>query len=142
MTRPARPLPAQRRAIEAPLGPTLVIAGPGAGKTYCLIRRVEHLIRVHRFIPQQICAATFTNKAAEEIATRLRGVLDHAAEAVTRGTLHWLCAGILRDHAEAAGLRPGVGIVDEAYQLAVLARLGAWKKRRTQLLTAFGRWRL
>src|SRR5574341_254674 len=142
MPAPDRPLPAQRRAIEAPLGPVLVIAGPGAGKTYCLIHRIEHLIRVHRFPPHQICAVTFTNKAAEEIAQRLRGVLDRAADTVTRGTLHWLCAGILRDYAEAAGLRPGFGIADEQYQLSVLARLGVWKKRRNQLLTLFGRWRL
>jgi len=137
-----RPLPAQRRAIEAPLGPLLVIAGPGAGKTYCLIQRIAHLIRVHRIPPQRICAVTFTNKAAEEIAGRLRETLDHDAEAVTRGTLHWLCAGILRDHAKAAGLRPGFGIADEPYQLSVLARLGVWKKRRRQLLTLFGRRRL
>jgi superfamily I DNA/RNA helicase len=139
---PDRPLQAQRRAIEAPLGPVLVIAGPGAGKTFCLIHRVEYLIRRHHVAPQRICAVTFTNKAAEEIAQRLRGALDHAAEAVTRGTLHWLCAGILRDHAEAAGLRPGFGIADEQYQLSVLARLGVWKKRRKQLFTAFSRSRL
>jgi superfamily I DNA/RNA helicase len=142
MSRPDRPLPAQRRAIEAPLGPTLVIAGPGAGKTFCLIHRIEHLIKVHRVPPHAICAVTFTNKAAEEIAQRLQAVLDHAADTVTRGTLHWLCAGILRDYPEAAGLRPGFGIADEQYQLSVLARLGVWKKRRKQLLTLFGRWRL
>jgi len=142
MRGPDRPLHAQRRAIEAALGPTLVIAGPGAGKTYCLIHRIEYLIRVHHIAPHAICAVTFTNKAAEEIAQRLRGVLDRAADTVTRGTLHWLCAGILRDHAEAAGLRPGFGIADEQYQLSVLARLGVWKKRRNQLLTLFGRWRL
>ncbi|MBI2402643.1 MAG: UvrD-helicase domain-containing protein [Gemmatimonadetes bacterium] len=137
-----RPLPAQRRTIDAPLGPLLVIAGPGAGKTYCLIQRVAHLIRVHRIPPQRICAVTFTNKAAEEVAGRLRDTLDRDAEAVTRGTLHWLCAGILRDHAGAVGLRPGFGIADEPYQLSVLARLGVWKKRRRQLLNLFGRRRL
>ena len=137
-----RPLPAQRRAIEAPLGPLLVIAGPGAGKTYCLIQRISHLIRVHRIPAQRICAVTFTNKAAEEIAGRLRDTLDREAEAVMRGTLHWLCAGILRDHAADVGLRPGFGIADEAYQLSVLARLGVWKKRRKQVLTLFGRRRL
>src|SRR3990172_2156874 len=137
-----RPLPAQRRAIEAPLGPVLVIAGPGAGKTYCLIQRISHLARVHRIPAQRICAVTFTNKAAEEIAGRLRDTLDREGEAVTRGTLHWLCAGILRDHPAPVGLRPGFGIADEPYQLSVLARLGVWKKRRRQILTLFGRRRL
>jgi ATP-dependent DNA helicase UvrD/PcrA len=139
---PARPLAAQRRAIEAPLGPVLVVAGPGAGKTYCLIKRVEHLLRVLRVPAERICAVTFTNKAAEEITTRLRDTLEHAGDAVTRGTLHWLCAAILRDHPEAVGLRPGFGIADEPYQDAVLRRLGVWRKRRSGLLTRFGRRRL
>ena len=37
------PLENQRKAIEAPLGPVLVVAGPGAGKTFCLISRIEYL---------------------------------------------------------------------------------------------------
>ncbi len=64
------PLPQQRLAIEAPLGPTLVVAGPGAGKTFCLIRRVNHVITALDFDPARICAVTFTNRAAEEIALR------------------------------------------------------------------------
>jgi DNA helicase-2/ATP-dependent DNA helicase PcrA len=139
---PDRPLAAQRRAIEAPFGPVLVVAGPGAGKTYCLIKRVEYLLRVHHVPAHDICAVTFTNKAAEEITTRLREALDHAGDAVTRGTLHWLCAAILRDHTEAVGLKPGFGIADESYQEAVLRRLGVWRKRRSGLLTRFGRRRL
>src|SRR5260370_11981422 len=65
------PLPEQRRAIEAPLGPVLVVAGPGAGKTYCLIARIEHVIG-KGIDPHRICAVTFTNRAAEEIAARLK----------------------------------------------------------------------
>ncbi len=65
----AAPLSAQIRAIEADMGPVLVIAGPGAGKTFCLIGRVNHLIGRELIAPERICAVTFTNKAAEEIAT-------------------------------------------------------------------------
>ena len=66
------PTPAQRRAIETPAGPVLVVAGPGTGKTFCLIGRIGHLIRVLGIPPARICAVTFTNKAADEIAARLR----------------------------------------------------------------------
>jgi superfamily I DNA/RNA helicase len=142
MSGPARPLPSQRRAIEAPLGPLLVIAGPGAGKTFCLIHRIEHLIRVHHIPAPRICAVTFTNKAAEEISGRLHATLDREADAVTRGTLHKLCADILREYPVEAGLRPGFGIADEQYQEAVLRRLGVWRKRRNAILTLFGRRRL
>jgi len=63
------PLPQQLRAIEAPMGPVLVVAGPGAGKTFCLIARIQHLI-ASGIDPHRICAVTFTNRAAEEIALR------------------------------------------------------------------------
>ena len=129
------PLPQQRLAIEAPLGPVLVVAGPGAGKTFCLIGRIHHLITVLGFDPARICAVTFTNKAAEEIASRLR-------DAVTRGTIHALCLAILREHAEAAGLPKGFGVADEPYQNAVLARLKVHADRRGGVLNRFGRHRL
>ena len=67
------PLSTQLVAIKAPPGPTLVVAGPGAGKTFCLIGRVNYLIAELGFAPERILAVTFTNRAAEEIA------LCHAA---------------------------------------------------------------
>ena len=136
------PLPQQRLAIEAPLGPTLVVAGPGAGKTFCLIRRVHRLIASLNFDPARICAVTFTNKAAEEIGVRLKRTLGERAEEVTRGTLHALCLAILREHADAAGLHRGFGVADEEYQRIVLGRLGVHAKRRGGLLTLFTRRRL
>src|SRR2546430_3818153 len=96
------PLPQQRRAIEAPLGPVLVVAGHGAGKTFCLIGRIKHLIATVGIAPERICAVTFTNRAAEEIAVRLTHTLGDRAEAVARGTIHALCLALLREHAEAA----------------------------------------
>lgn len=136
------PSAAQRQAIEAPLGPVLVVAGPGAGKTFCLIARIGRLIAHEGLAPERICAVTFTNKAADEIAARLRREIGPAAEAITRGTLHALCFGLLRDHAAAAGLRRGFGIADDDYQRRVLGRLRVRPERQGQLLLSFGRHRL
>ncbi len=136
------PLPAQRQAIEAPLGAVLVIAGPGAGKTFCLIERVNHLVANEGISPDRICAVTFTNKAAEEIAARLKHTLGIAAEDVTRGTLHSLCVQVLREHGEAIGLAKGFGIADETYQQLILRRLGVYPRRWFSLLNLFGRHRL
>ena len=133
---------AQRQAIDAPLGPVLVVAGPGAGKTYCLIARIARLIAWHGLDPRRICAVTFTNKAADEIAVRLQREIGPLAEDVTRGTLHALCFGLLRDHASAAGLRRGFGIADDDYQRRVLRRLRVRPERQGQLLLLFGRHRL
>ena len=132
----------QRKAIEAPLGPVLVIAGPGAGKTFCLISRIQHLILKLDIPPRRILAVTFTNKAAEEIATRLHETRGVTAADVTRGTLHAVCLMILRDYAERCGLRSGFGVADREYQEQVLRRLRIPAKRCAQALTLFSRYRL
>src|SRR5438132_1227000 len=133
------PLPQQRLAIEAPLGPVLVVAGPGAGKTFCLIARINHLINTRGLAPERICAVTFTNRAAEEIAVRLKHTLGDRAEGVTRGTIHALCLALLREHAEAAGLRKGFGVADEQYQKVILGRLHVPLEQRGSLLNRFSR---
>jgi len=137
------PFPTQREAIESPLGPALVLAGPGAGKTFCLIRRVEHLVSTLEFPPERICAVTFTNKAAEEVTARLHKRLGGRADLITRGTLHALCLNILRAYPQEVGLRRGFGVADEDYQQLLLRRLNVWpESRRRSLLTLFGRHRL
>ena len=117
------PFGSQRDAIEAPLGPVLVLAGPGAGKTFCLTRRIEHLIESGLIRPERICAVTFTNKAAEEVTARLHKRLGEKADPITRGTLHALCLSILRDHPREIGLQRGFGVADEDYQRLLLRRL-------------------
>src|SRR2546422_461800 len=136
------PLPQQRLAIEASLGPVLVVAGPGAGKTFCLIARINHLINTRGLAPERICAVTFTNRAAEEIAVRLKHTLGDRAEGVTRGTIHALCLALLREHAEAAGLRKGFGVADEQYQKVILGRLHVPLEQRGSLLNRFSRHRV
>src|ERR1044071_7192098 len=93
-----RPVPSesQRRAIEAEIGPVLVLAGPGAGKTYCLAQRIRYLIEVRGADASRICAFTFTNKAAGEIAARLATHIGERASHVTGGTIHAFCAELLR----------------------------------------------
>lgn len=137
------PSPAQLEAIQAESGPTLVLAGPGAGKTFCLIERIRFLIDHRGIVPERICALTFTNKAAEEVATRLKRDLgEHRADAVTRSTIHSLCVRILRTHGAALELERGFGIADEEYQASVLGKLGVPAKWRAGLLNRFGLHRL
>jgi superfamily I DNA/RNA helicase/DNA polymerase III epsilon subunit-like protein len=139
----SEPTAAQRRAIEAPLGPVLVVAGPGSGKTFCLVGRVCHLVDQLGVPPARISAVTFTNKAAEELAARLERALGARATEVSRGTLHRLCLGIQRDHPVQAGLRDGFGIADDEYQRRIARRIGARNDREAaSLLRLFGRHRL
>lgn len=131
------PSPSQARAIEAEPHSLLVLAGPGAGKTFCLTERIRFLIERRGFDPARICAFTFTNKAAGEIAERLERRLGKGAEKITRGTIHAFCADLLREHAAAAGLESGFGIADEEYQLAALRRIEGARRWHRSTLTRF-----
>ncbi len=129
------PSVSQRAAIEADAGPLLVLAGPGAGKTFCLIERIRFLIE-HGLEPARICAFTFTNRAAGEIASRLVR-LGPDGERVKRGTIHAFCAELLREFGDKVGLETGFGIADEPYQLTVLARLEGARPWHGKVLTRF-----
>ncbi len=131
------PSPSQRAAIEAECGPMLVLAGPGAGKTFCLIGRIRYLIEELGLDPARICAFTFTNKAAGEIASRLERQLGERAEQIKRGTIHSFCADLLRELGSHIELQSGFGIVDEEYQLTVLRRLEGHRRWHRSVLTRF-----
>jgi superfamily I DNA/RNA helicase len=112
--------PWQRAAAEA-VGPVLVVAGPGTGKTRTLTHRIAHLV-VERGVPAADCLAiTFTRRVAGEVAERL-GALGAGKVLVT--TFHGLGLRILREHAATLGLDSGasgdgVRVVDEAERLAL-----------------------
>ncbi|HEY4303724.1 MAG TPA: UvrD-helicase domain-containing protein [Gemmatimonadaceae bacterium] len=132
------PTPSQRDAIEAPARATLVLAGPGAGKTFCLIERIRFLIERHRIDPARICAFTFTNKAAGEIEHRLSERLGTlAASKIKRGTIHAFCAELLRELGADVLLEPGFGIADEEYQLSILRRIEGPKRWHRSVLNRF-----
>ena len=133
----AVPSPSQRSAIEALPGPLLVLAGPGAGKTYCLIERIRFLIEEHDFDPVRICAFTFTNKAAGEITHRLEARLGVAAQKIKSGTIHAFCASLLRELGANVLLEPGFGIADEEYQLSALRRIEGPRRWHRNTLTRF-----
>ena len=115
----------------------LVLAGPGAGKTFCLAERIRFLIEQQGADPSRICAFTFTNKAAGEIATRLASHLGESASRVQGGTIHAFCAELLREFGSQVGLKAGFGIADEDYQLAALRRIGAPSKWARNLPVRF-----
>lgn len=112
--------PAQRQAVETIQGPLLILAGPGSGKTRVITHRVAYLIKVCGINPYHIMAVTFTNKAANEMKERLERLLGRAAEALTLGTFHAICAGILHREGKVIGLDPRFVIYDEEDQLNLI----------------------
>ncbi len=131
----------QRAAVTARKGPVLVLAGPGSGKTLCLIERIRYAICELGIDPARICAFTFTNRAAEEITHRLAEALHAEAGRVRTGTIHGFCAEVLREFPGEAGVQRGFGIADEDYQHGVLSRLKEPARWHGSMLKSFVRFR-
>jgi DNA helicase-2/ATP-dependent DNA helicase PcrA len=114
---------AQRDAVEALDGPTLVLAGAGTGKTRVLTTRLAHLLRFRQVRPYEVLAVTFTNKAAREMRERVADLVGGPAEAIWLGTFHALGARMLRKHAELVGLQSNFTILDTDDQVRLLKQL-------------------
>ncbi|HZY41832.1 MAG TPA: UvrD-helicase domain-containing protein [Anaerolineae bacterium] len=116
--------PQQARAVEAPDGPVLVLAGPGSGKTRVLTHRAAYLVEQRKIWPRQILAVTFTNKAAREMRERLDKLLGTTrANELTLGTFHAICARWLRRDAPEIGLGRDFVIFDADDQQHVVKQV-------------------
>src|SRR5262249_40481721 len=111
--------PEQGHAVEALEGPVLILAGAGTGKTRAITYRIANLIA--RGVPaESILAVTFTNKAAEEMRTRITDLLLRAGVGAGQpwvSTFHSLCARLLRREAATAGLPRDFAIYDDDDQI-------------------------
>ena len=107
----------QRRAIETTDGPVLITAGPGTGKTFTLVQRAIYLIQEKGVKPEGIMLATFTEKAAKELITRItneladRGIVANINEMYI-GTFHSLCLRIIKEHLEYTRLKKNFRTLD------------------------------
>lgn len=108
---------AQRSAISTTDGPLLIIAGPGTGKTYTLVKRIVYLIIEKDVLPEEIMIATFTEKAAKELITRITNELYAIGVSVNLnemyiGTFHSICLRILKDHLEYTRIKKNYRMLD------------------------------
>lgn len=107
----------QRQAISSANGPVLITAGPGTGKTYTLVQRAIYLIEECGANPENLFIATFTDKAAKELITRITNELSHRGitanvNEMYVGTFHSLCLRILKDNLEYTRLRRNYRLLD------------------------------
>ena len=107
----------KRIAISTAEGPVLITAGPGTGKTYTLVLRAIYLIEECHVKPENLFIATFTEKAAKELITRItneltaRGIVANINEMYV-GTFHSLCLRILKEHLEYTRVRRNYRLMD------------------------------
>src|SRR5580693_5737861 len=114
---------AQRAAVTAPLGPILVLAGAGSGKTRVLIHRIAWLISTEGASPHNILAVTFTNKAAAEMRGRVESLLGIPGASLWLGTFHGLAHRLLRLHWREANLPQSFQIMDGEDQLRLIRKI-------------------
>ncbi|MGB8476252.1 MAG: UvrD-helicase domain-containing protein [Candidatus Acidiferrum sp.] len=114
--------PEQRLAVETTEGPVLILAGAGTGKTRAITFRMANLIS--NGVPaESILAVTFTNKASEEMRTRVSDLLLRSGVSPAQpwlSTFHSLCARLLRREAQSAGLPRDFAIYDDDDQIAAV----------------------
>ncbi len=117
--------PQQRQAVTAPPGPSLILAGPGSGKTRVLTHRIAYMIQGLAVPPSQIMAMTFTNRAAREMRTRVEAMVGPVAgrDAVSLGTFHALCARMLRREAGHFSFGRDFVIFDDDDQLSLVKQI-------------------
>ncbi len=106
--------PAQEEAVTHIGGPLLVLAGAGSGKTRVLTRRIAWLIREQGVSPFEILAITFTNKAADEMKTRIAALVGPVARKMWVSTFHSACVRILRRDGQVLGYPSSFTIYDQA----------------------------
>src|SRR5712672_2190463 len=106
--------PQQRAAVVHEGGPMLVVAGAGSGKTRVLTHRIAWLIAEQHISPFEILAITFTNKASDEMRTRVASLVGPVADRMWVSTFHSACVRILRRDASRLGYKSSFSIYDQA----------------------------
>jgi DNA helicase II / ATP-dependent DNA helicase PcrA len=144
--------PSQKDIIQHGDGPLLVIAGPGSGKTYCMILRTLNLLLCNKAQPKQIILCTYTEKAAFEMRDRFAATArkigyENDLSEITVSTIHGLCNRMLMQQRHRTALGHNFETLDELTQLLFIFEhfddiigpsvndlfLGQWRTRWTAI---------
>lgn len=138
---------AQQQAVEYTSGPCLVLAGAGSGKTRVITNKIAYLIERCGYHGRHIAAVTFTNKAAREMAERVRHTIGREkTRGLTISTFHTLGLEIIRREHKALSLKANFSLFDDQDQMALLkdlseVELNGDKDLLRQLQHQIGRWK-
>ncbi len=114
--------PRQKEAVTTVKGPILILAGPGSGKTRVLTHRLAYLIN-NGISPSNILAVTFTNKAADEMKSRIRNLVGKLSNLPFIGTFHSFGLRLLRNEINKLGYKKTFVIYDEDDQISLIKQI-------------------
>jgi len=131
---------AQRGAVTSEKQNLLVLAGAGSGKTRVLVHKIAWEVEALNKNPASIMAVTFTNKAANEMRSRIESLLQNQILDSWVGTFHGLAHKLLKRFHKEAGLESGFTILDSDDQLRIIKRISkelnldeaTWPARQSQ----------
>ncbi len=113
----------QKEAVLNTDGPMLILAGAGSGKTKVLTTKIAYLIQENGVAPYNILAITFTNKAANEMKSRVEGMLDIDTKMIQISTFHSFGLSIIKRHYEKLGYKSNFTIIDADDSLLTIKRI-------------------
>ncbi len=113
----------QKEAVLHTDGPLLVLAGAGSGKTKVLTTKIAYLIQEKGVSPYNILAITFTNKAANEMKSRIERLIGRVASDCQISTFHSFGVKIIRDNAAALGYTYNFNIIDSDDSITIVKRI-------------------
>jgi len=112
--------PEQKKAVLHNLGPLLILAGAGSGKTRVITHRIAYLVKNRGVSPYRILAITFTNKAAKEMKNRIEELIGQDVNNMWVGTFHAMLVKVLRQHIDLLGFEKTFTILDSDDQQKVV----------------------
>lgn len=113
----------QKECIEALSGPVMVLAGPGTGKTFTLIQRIEYMLLNKNFAPETILCLAFSEAAANEMKVRLVKKVGAIASSVEISTYHSFCNKIITQYPVKFELMDDVEVIDELTKYALMREI-------------------
>jgi len=113
----------QREAVLNTDGPMLILAGAGSGKTKVLTTKIAYLIENENINPYNILAITFTNKAANEMKSRVQNMLGDYSDGIQISTFHSFGLSIIKKHYDRLGMKSNFTIIDSDDALSTVKRI-------------------
>lgn len=115
--------PNQKEAVEYNLGPHIIVAGAGSGKTRVLTYKIAYILKEEGYEPESVLALTFTNKAAGEMKERISQLIGNEASKLWMGTFHSIFARILRYEAKKLDYETNFSIYDKEDSVSLVSNI-------------------